>query len=160
MKQLNGNTLKDVKFRMFKEQNGKCKLCGRDLDSNVLKNHLDHDHALDGPNAGRVRSLLCCLCNAAEGKIKHKFISSGLAGRGVDYIEWLESLTEYLKQDYSSHDFHPNYITDKIKQFKRLNLPEMRIEMNALNYEFDDKDTKSELIKKYSKQLRKEQKNL
>lgn len=160
MKQLNGNTLKDTKIRMFHEQYGKCKLCGRELDNNILKNHLDHDHALEGSGAGRVRSLLCCLCNAAEGKIKHKFTSSGLAGRGVDYIEWLESLVVYLKTDYSGNDFHPNYITDKIKQFKRLNLPEMKEQMISLNYKFDEKDTKAELIKKYSKQFRKEQKNL
>lgn len=160
MKQLNSKTVKDVKIRLFQEQNGKCKLCGRDLDSEIQKNHLDHDHALDGPGAGRVRSLLCCLCNGTEGRMKHRFYRSGLAGRGVDYIEWLESLVEYLKQDYSANDFHPNYIPDKIKQFSRLNLSEMKVEMQSLNYEFGDTDTKSEIIKKYTKQLRKEQKSL
>ncbi|MGL5580951.1 MAG: endonuclease domain-containing protein, partial [Cetobacterium sp.] len=151
---------KEVKQNMFTSQDGKCILCGRELDKDVMKNHLDHDHALTGPNAGRVRGLLCCLCNGTEGIVKHKFNRSGLAGRGVDYIMWLENLVTYLKKDYGANDYHPQYIPDTIKQFGRQSLGDMRIEMESRGYSFEPSDTKSELVKKFGKQFRKEQKDL
>lgn len=160
MKQLTGKTANETKERFFKEQNGICKLCGRELDSDVMKNHLDHDHALDGPNAGRVRGLLCCLCNSTEGRIKHRFARSGLASRDVDYIEWLENLLKYLKDDYSQNDYHPNFVSDTIKSFGRLSRSEMFLEMASRNYECEPSDTKSELINKFSKLFRKEQRAL
>lgn len=160
MKQLTGTTANKLKIEWYHAQNGTCKICGRELDSDILKNHLDHDHSLDGPQAGRVRGLLCNLCNVTEGKLKHKFGRSGLLKYDVDYIEWLKSLVKYLETDYSPNDYHPNFITDTIKQFKRLGLAEMQSEMIRKNYTFEPKDTKADLVKKYSKQFRKEQKEL
>lgn len=160
MKQLTAKTAKDLKKKLFTLQQGRCILCKRDLDQEIMKNHLDHDHALTGPNAGRVRGLLCCLCNGTEGIVKHKFNRSGLASRDVDYIMWLENLVQYLKQDYAPNDFHPQYIPDTIKQFKRLSLTEMREDMTTRGYPYEQSDTKAELVKKFSKHFRKEQKDL
>lgn len=161
MKQLKvGKLYNQTKETFYHNQHGKCLLCNRELDKVVQKNHLDHDHALDGSNAGKVRGLLCILCNGTEGTVKHKFGRSGLVGKNVDYIMWLENLLAYLKQDYSQNDFHPQYITDIIKQFKRLSLGEMRDELRAKQYVFELSDKKSDLVKKFSKQFRKEQNNI
>lgn len=43
-------------LQMWKEQKGKCKLCGKELKDHYLD--VDHDH-----KTGRVRGLLCRGCN-------------------------------------------------------------------------------------------------
>ena len=40
----------------------------RKFRPDVQANHLDHDHELNGPKAGKVRGLLCNLYNAQNGK--------------------------------------------------------------------------------------------
>ena len=161
MKQLKaGKSYNEAKKLMYDEQDGICLICKRPLDPDYKKSHLDHDHALVGDGAGKVRGLLCVLCNGTEGKMRHRFRSSGLESRGVDYLEWLKSLLGYLGKDHSKNDFHPQYITDIIKLFKRLSLPEMREEMIDKGYEFLESDKKADLVKKYSKQFRKEQNSL
>ena len=52
-----GITLEDFN-RMFKEQNGKCKICSKGL----IKPHVDHNH-----DTGKVRGLLCNQCNRGLG---------------------------------------------------------------------------------------------
>lgn len=161
MKQLKaGKTYQQAKETMYHQQCGRCLLCERELDHEIQKNHLDHDHALSGSGAGRIRGLLCGICNVWEGKMLHQFNRSGLVSRGRDYIPSLENLVAYLKKDYSSNDFHPQYITDIIKQFKRLSLEEMRCEMYKRGYTHEHKDTKAELVKKFGKSFRKEQNQL
>jgi hypothetical protein len=110
---------------------------------------------LNGPKAGKVRGLLCNLCNAAEGQMKHKFNRSGLKGREVDYLEWLESLLAYLKNDYTKNNIHPNFIGDKSKEFSRLGKPEMIAEMNAYGFTYSEDDSKPKLVASFKKQLRK-----
>lgn len=154
--QLTAKTLDDEKLKRFNEQKGICLLCGNDLDPNFKKNHLDHDHALDGKNAGKVRGLLCIRCNPLEGTVKHKFERSGLKDR-IEYIKWLEALLTYLKDDYSGSCYHPQYITDSVKKFSRLSLEGMREEMKKDGFEFELSDKKSDLVKKYRVQFRKNQ---
>ncbi|ASD52126.1 endonuclease VII [Pseudomonas phage PspYZU05] len=147
-----GKAYKEEKERLYIEQECKCLLCKRDLDSDVQKNHLDHDHDLTGENAGKVRGLLCPLCNAFEGIVKHKFQRSGLKGKDVDYITWLKSLTSYLeKEHYAS--IHPQFIVDKSKWFSRLSKQEMIEELNANGFKFID-GTREKLVPQYKKALK------
>ena len=77
---------------------------------------------------------------------------SGLASKGVDMHEWLIRCVEYTQVDYSDNRIHPKYLTDKVKQFSRLNKPEQQFELALLGYKEDG--TKAELIKVYRKLLR------
>ena len=150
-----GKQLIEEKHRLYIVQNGICPLCKRNLNDDVVSNHLDHDHALVGDNSGRVRSLLCCYCNALEGQIKHKFNSSGLNSRGVDIQEWIHSLSEYYSADITKNRIHPAYIGDKTKWFSRLNKDEMIDELNKINADVPVKSNKSNLVDLYRKALRK-----
>lgn len=151
---LTGKLYKEEKETMFKAQQGLCLICGLELDKDVQKNHLDHDHGLSGPKAGKVRGLLCNLCNGAEGQMKHKFNRSGLKTK-IDYIEWMESLLEYLKSDYTQNNIHPQYVIDKSKEFSRASKEEMISIMLSEGFEYNETDTKTDLVKKYKKYLRK-----
>lgn len=151
---LTGKLYQEEKQKFYDAQNGICPVCGRLLNEDVQSNHLDHDHELSGPKAGKVRGLLCNLCNAAEGQMKHKFSRSGLKGRDVDYLEWLENLLKYLKTDYSVNNIHPNFVGDKAKEFSRLNKEEMITEMTNHGFTYAS-ETRAELIKQFKKQLRK-----
>lgn len=144
-----------IKQALFDKQGGCCALCKRPLEGDIEKHHLDHDHALDGENAGRVRGLLCNLCNGTEGIVKHKFNRSGLVSRDVDYIVWLENLLAYLKQDYSENRIHDKFIPDKVKWFSRLTKPDMIAEMVSMGFEYAEKDERKALTAKYRKQLMK-----
>lgn len=50
--------------RMFVEQNGACVICGNWLDQG-RNTHIDHNHV-----SGKVRGLLCGLCNKGLGLFK------------------------------------------------------------------------------------------
>ncbi|QPI13768.1 packaging and recombination endonuclease VII [Serratia phage 4S] len=150
-----GKLYKEEKQKLFDLQKGICPICGRELTGDVQQHHLDHDHALDGPQAGKVRGLLCNLCNGTEGIMKHKFNRSGLAGRGVDYIEWMQALLDYLKKDYSDNNIHPQLVKDKTKQFTRLSKDDMIAEMTKLGYEVKSWETKEQIAKSFQKQFKK-----
>ena len=144
-----------VKQALFEKQNGVCALCKRPLEGELDKHHLDHDHALSGNNAGRVRGLLCNLCNGTEGNVKHKFNRSGLVSRDVDYIQWLRNLADYLERDYSENKLHDKFIPDKVKWFVRLTKPDMIAEMISMGFEYSENDERKTLAKNYRKQLMK-----
>ncbi|ANA49418.1 endonuclease VII [Salmonella phage vB_SnwM_CGG4-1] len=152
---LTGKLYKEEKQKFYDTQHGKCLICKRELNSDVQSNHLDHDHELNGPKAGKVRGLLCNLCNAAEGQMKHKFNRSGLKGQDIDYLEWLESLLTYLKADYTNNNIHPNFVNDKTKEFSRLGRPEMIEQMLSYGFNYNETDTKSKIVDSFKKQLRK-----
>lgn len=152
---LTGKLYKEEKQKLYDAQAGKCLICERELNPDVQSNHLDHDHELNGPKAGKVRGLLCNLCNAAEGQMKHKFNRSGLKGQNVDYLEWLENLLVYLKTDYTENNIHPNFVPDKTKEFARLGKEEMIAEMLSHGMTYNESDTKKQMVDSFKKQLRK-----
>ena len=152
---LTAKTAKVEKERLYKVQNGICPLCGQPLDPEINKNHLDHDHALDGANAGKVRALLCLLCNPCEGNVLHKFNRSGLKDK-INYILWFKNLIRYWEQDYSLNNIHPKYMADKAKQFGRLSKTEMQKLMQDYGYEYKPSDGKKELINQFKKLHKKE----
>lgn len=142
--------LKDYKQELFQLQNGQCALTGINL-TDYSSSHLDHDHILDGPKAGRCRGLLHPLVNVLEGRILHQFNRSGLKGK-IDYIEFLKHLTNYLQQDYTGNPIHPKFITDSAKRFSRLTVKEMKSELDKLG--LDSSGTRVQLTKKYKLYLR------
>lgn len=65
--------------KMFKEQEGCCKLCSRPQEEVQYKLHVDHSH-----ETGRVRGLLCRRCNTYLGILG----DNEEAGRKVyDYLK-------------------------------------------------------------------------
>ncbi|EQB1521459.1 hypothetical protein APR64_09090 [Enterobacter hormaechei] len=137
------------KQELFKKQKGVCPLSQLKIED-VNKAHLDHDHILEGPNAGRCRGLLIAQANVLEGRIKHQFKRSGLDGK-VDYLTFLKNLVLYLEKDYSMNPTHPQLITDLKKQFKRKSLTEMKQTLRGYNTE---KKQKKELEILYNKHIK------
>ncbi|QWL58203.1 endonuclease VII [Aeromonas jandaei] len=151
---LTNKSLQETKQRLFIEQNGICPLCQRELDTTIEKNHLDHDHSLDGEQAGRVRGLLCLYCNPLEGKILNEFKRSGLASRSVDYVRYLRRLADYLEADNSQNAIHPRLPNDLKARFKRLDKQAMIAELTARAIEHDASAPKAELVKLYNKAIK------
>ncbi|WJZ27950.1 endonuclease VII [Serratia phage 92A1] len=149
-----GKLYKEEKQKLFDLQNGICPICGRELTGDVQQHHLDHDHALDGPQAGKVRGLLCNLCNGTEGIMKHKFNRSGLASRDVDYVEWLEALLAYLKKDYSENNVHPQLVKDVTSRFSRQGKDDMIAEMKQRGFTVNSWETKTQIAKSFQKQFK------
>ena len=157
---LTPKTYDTAKEKLYHAQNGICPLCKRELDKEINKNHLDHDHELDGPQAGRVRGLLCCFCNKFEGMVRHEFMRSGLASRNVDYITLLKTLISYLEQDTKENDIHPKLLPDLKKRFARQDKPAMIAELQANGFAYNDGMTKADLCKVYNKEMPKKMKKL
>lgn len=151
---LSGKLYDEEKRRLYELQAGICPICGRQLPA-WNECHLDHDHALDGPTAGRVRGLLCNLCNGTEGRMKHFYERSGLVSRDVEYLSWLRSLLTYLERDHSGANIHPKYLTDLKARFKRKNRDEMMEELVYYSIPFSDNMTKAELCKAFNKGIKK-----
>lgn len=64
--------------KMFKEQEGKCKICGIDQTKLKIKLTVDHDH-----KTGKIRGLLCHKCNS-------------VLGYANDDIEIFKNIIKYL----------------------------------------------------------------
>lgn len=78
-----GITINDYK-KIFKEQDGKCKICGKmearkRKDGELYNLHIDHDH-----KTLEVRGLLCNRCNICLGLV-HDDIE--LFNKMIDYLE-------------------------------------------------------------------------
>ena len=151
---LTTKSAKELKERLYREQKGICPLCNRELDTAIEKNHLDHDHQLDGEQAGRVRGLLCLYCNPLEGKLLNEFKRSGLNSRGVNYVRYLRQLADYLEQDNSKNDIHPRLPSDMKARFKRLDKQAMISELNEKGIKYPTPSSKTELIAIYSKAIK------
>jgi hypothetical protein len=69
--------------KMFSEQRGCCAICGvhqSEFDKSLA---IDHDHV-----TGKVRGLLCILCNTALGKFKD---DKNLLSAAIRYLDAAES---------------------------------------------------------------------
>ena len=65
--------------RLYKEQNGLCKICGKNVQYGKLC--VDHDH-----DSGTVRGLLCVSCNIRLGVIESSN-RKGLFQKMLDYLK-------------------------------------------------------------------------
>lgn len=152
-KLLTGKTKDEYKRYLYEQQNGLCVLCERPLEQDILKNHLDHDHALEGVKQGKCRGLLCTFCNGVEGEVARSFSHSGLVPRGVDRRKWFANLLDYWDRDLSFNPLFPSYPNDKYKAFKRLTKTEMIGIMQSEGFEYNPDDTREAIAKAYKKQL-------
>lgn len=155
-----GKMYQEEKQKLYDLQNGMCCICQRELSRDVQQNHLDHDHALTGPQAGRVRGLLCNLCNGLEGVMKHKFNRSGLVARDIDYITWMKDLIKYLETDNSQQAIHPQLVKDQTKRFTRLSKDDMILEMSEHGFEVKTWESKAQIAKSFQKQYKAKLKDL
>lgn len=145
IRQLKQSQLLEIKRELLTSQLGKCALCGKPLTLNS-ECHLDHDH-----QTGQIRAVLCRGCNVLEGRIHGKFIMSGLRSNGVEYIEWLRKLADYLEDDYSENDYHPQHMIDQTKYFSRLRINDQKLLLDKLGIKYPDNAKKSDLAKLYKK---------
>ncbi len=72
--------LSDIEYdKMYNNQNGLCKLCGKHVAHRKLS--VDHDHM-----SGKIRGLLCTSCNVRLGIVEN-VIRLNLLERMLDYIK-------------------------------------------------------------------------
>jgi hypothetical protein len=73
-----GITLND-KIGMIKNQGWRCAICNRELPTNIMFCHTDHNHT-----TGKVRGILCSRCNHYLGYIRDSYDS---AARMIEYLK-------------------------------------------------------------------------
>ncbi|AUR85879.1 hypothetical protein NVP1081O_144 [Vibrio phage 1.081.O._10N.286.52.C2] len=145
-KQLKQSDLVETRNDLIMGQLDRCVLCNCKLSEETSTPHTDHDH-----NTGHIRGVLCRGCNTYEGVVIHKFGRSGLKGRGINYVQWLRNLVDYLEADYSDNDFHPQHPKDQTKIFARLKLQEQKDHLTSLGIKYPEKCKKADLEKLYRK---------
>lgn len=112
IRQLKTKEIKSLREKILKEQNGRCKICGKNIQKQDSGTSLDHQHKTKKENigedgAGLIRGVLCRNCNILEGKIWNntgRYIQPKLV---QERIEFLEALIEYYKKD-NYPLIHPN----------------------------------------------------
>lgn len=144
-KQLKQSQVKDTKIELLESQLHRCAICGKPLELGS-ECHLDHDH-----QTGHVRAVLCRGCNVLEGRIHGKFVMSGLKSQGVSYTDWLRTLADYLEEDYSENDYHPQHMNDQTKYFSRLRIKDQKEMLDRLGIKYPEKCNKKDLEKLYKK---------
>ena len=108
MYKLKYKEIKEYREQFLKEQNGKCLLCGQQIEPG--KEVLDHDH-----RSGQIRGVLHRGCNALLGKIENS-----MAMNGID--DWLLSNICHRLISYRIHKkelLHPTYKTIEEKKLKQ-----------------------------------------
>lgn len=85
--------MRSYAHRLLKEQDGKCPLCGKEIDLSIKgEGVIDHDH-----DTGRIRGLLHRSCNAAEGKISNAASRWGCKSSSYPaIIAYLQNMVAYL----------------------------------------------------------------
>lgn len=90
-----------VRLHILTKQGGKCAVCHRVIQQNNAC--LDHDHV-----TGRIRGVLCRVCNRAEGKIQG---ITTVVKNIMDGDEYLSNIIQYRKwhRENPSSAIHPTH---------------------------------------------------
>lgn len=78
-----GMTIADFD-RMNAAQNGLCEICGQPPKGKHKRLYVDHNH-----KTGRVRGLLCCICNLALGKLRD---DKAILAQAIKYLEKYDTI--------------------------------------------------------------------
>jgi DNA repair exonuclease SbcCD ATPase subunit len=110
VRRLRQNEIKKYREKQWRKQNRVCPLCGKE----ILKDQavLDHNHG-----DGNIRMVLHRQCNHVEGRILDWIKRTG---KDTVPVEFLESLLQYWKQDFSKNPLHPSHLTENEKEIKKL----------------------------------------
>lgn len=118
-------------------QNSICPLCGHHIKEEDAV--LDHDH-----ESGHCRRVLHRSCNTVEGKIKNAY-KRYVSGKGdVSFTEFLDNLSNYLKDDYSNNPIHPTELTPLEAELKDTNKKLKKVKQPSIVQKYKD----------YAKELR------
>ena len=95
--------------KLWKEQDGLCPLCGKEIDLRIKgEGVIDHDH-----DTGRVRGLLHRSCNAAEGKVANAAGRWGAKStKYADIVPFLQNMVAYLSKPQSRY-IYPYHKTEE-----------------------------------------------
>ena len=104
--------LKEIRLKLLKKQDYKCKICGTKLDmSNPRNIHVDHQHF----GEHRIRAVLCRRCNTIEGKLFNWYNRTTPKNQKSqdDYLKVLKGLVKYQKVKPTK------YIYPKVKRRRK-----------------------------------------
>lgn len=99
--QLKHSDVPKIREELLEGQEWKCRICGKDLRSEVQV--LDHQHKnnkqqpLGEDGAGLVRGVLCRDCNSVEGKITNALKRYKGINTTTDKITFLKALIQYYE---------------------------------------------------------------
>lgn len=110
------------------EQDGKCPLCGLEIDLRVKgEGVVDHDH-----DSGQIRGVLHRSCNAAEGKISNAAARWGAKSNSYSaIIPYLERVIAYLKAPATQFIYPMHKTADEKKDIRNAKAREARAAAKA-----------------------------
>ena len=111
------------------EQDGKCPLCGKEIDITIKgEGVVDHDH-----DTGEIRGVLHRSCNAAEGKISNAAARWGAKSSSyADIIVYLESVVAYLKRPGTGFMYHSHQTPEEKQSATKARQREQRARRKAV----------------------------
>jgi hypothetical protein len=74
----------------YYEQNGRCAICSRHQSESKRNFHIDHDHL-----TGKVRALLCGVCNPRLGIIENK----DFVEKAMEYLKYHQTQDKQMMKD-------------------------------------------------------------
>lgn len=100
--QLEVKDIVELRFKILKEQKGKCGICGTQHPDTVWT--LDHSHSKGFGGTGLIRGVLCRNCNSAEGKVSR--IARRFGIKMEDLSDWFRGLANWLDKAHYPY-IHP-----------------------------------------------------
>lgn len=96
--QLTSSALKEWRENNTPEM---CPICKREMKGPCV----DHQHSKRVKGSGKVRGVICTLCNFYLGKVENSAVRIGISSN--DLVNYLENVLVYLKQPHTNM-IHPS----------------------------------------------------